>query len=296
MIIHNYIRTIVSILQHPFNRKRKVAAIFRFIKWQIQINFFYPEVVVKITSNAKMIVSKGLTGVTGCIYNGIHEYNETLFILHFLRKDDSFYDVGANVGIYSVLVGCENGCQVFAFEPVRSTFEKLKINIEINNLTELVTLRNIGIGESRGLIEFTTDLDTVNHVSISGEDILKECVQIEKLDDIVNPNSFSVIKIDVEGYEMAVLKGSKNILKNNNLIGIIIELNGCGQRYGYIDAEINEMLLGYGFQPYDYCPHSRMLMPLKTWGTHNTLYLRNIEFVRKRLINSTPITIQGIAV
>ena len=71
-----------------------------------------------------------------------------------------------------------------------------------------------------------------------------------------------LIKIDVEGYETSVLKGAENILKNNELCGVIMELNGSGKRYGYDESLILSMMTDYGFEAYSYDPIDRKFIAL----------------------------------
>jgi hypothetical protein len=77
------------------------------------------------------------------------------------------------------------------------------------------------------------------------------------------------------------------------LKAIIIELNGSGARYGYIDKEINEQLTAFGFFPYAYDPRERKIQRLDSWGTTNTIYIRDIDFVQRRLVAAPPFEIFG---
>lgn len=52
---------------------------------------------------ARLMVRNGMTGATGNIYCGLHEFTDMSFVLHLLRPDDLFVDVGANIGSYTVL-------------------------------------------------------------------------------------------------------------------------------------------------------------------------------------------------
>ena len=64
---------------------------------------------------------------------------------------------------------------------------------------------------------------------------------------------------------------------------IIIELNGSGNRYGFNELLIHKILLGFGFHPFNYDPFERKLVEVQVSGTHNTIYIRDIDFVEKRL-------------
>ena len=57
------------------------------------------------------------------------------FLLHYLNEEDTFVDIGANVGSYTILSGIIKKSTVHSFEPIPSTFKKLKRNISINSKT-----------------------------------------------------------------------------------------------------------------------------------------------------------------
>ena len=75
----------------------------------------------------------------------------------------------------------------------------------------------------------------------------------------------------------------KNVLLSNNLKAIIIELNGSGGRYGYDESLIHQTLLSHSFKPFNYDPFKRKLTELNSYGSNNTLYLRDLNFIKNRL-------------
>ena len=64
---------------------------------------------------------------------------------------------------------------------------------------------------------------------------------------------------------------------------IIIELNGEGARYGFDEKEIHKSLINFGFNPYLYNPIKREFTLTDNFGTHNTIYIRDINFVKDRV-------------
>ena len=105
-----------------------------------------------------------MTGATGNIYTGLHEFTDMMLTLHFLRRGDLFLDIGANVGTYAVLASGVCGADTWAFEPDPGTVSDLKRNLAINGLEELVTVYDIALGASEGEVGFTIGLDTANRV------------------------------------------------------------------------------------------------------------------------------------
>ena len=103
------------ITSHPLNKKHKLKAILRFTKWQVNTRLNSYPVIYSYTSKSRLIIKKGMTGATGNLYCGLHEYNEMYFLLHFLRQEDTFADIGANIGSYTILAAGHVGSKVFSF-------------------------------------------------------------------------------------------------------------------------------------------------------------------------------------
>jgi FkbM family methyltransferase len=241
------------------------------------------------------MVRKGMTGATGNIYLGLHDFSEMGFLLHFLEEDDLFGDIGANIGSYSILASGVNGAKTIAFEPSLSTFNQLRKNIEANKLENRITTYNVALGANEGKLCFTTGLDTVNHVLPDSEvEKNNNCTEIRvtTLDNVLPESQVPLlVKIDVEGFETEVIKGMEKTLQKKALKGIIIELNGSGMRYGYDENLIHEKLLSTGFEPYEYNPYKRKFHLIKGYGNTNTLYLRDINFIEQRVSKGRAIKI-----
>jgi FkbM family methyltransferase len=228
-----------------------------------------------------------MSGATGNLYCGLHEFSDMGFLLHFLRKDDLFCDIGANIGSYTVLSAAHIGAQTFSFEPVPATYEHLLNNIYINRVNNLAKPHNIALGSQKGTVDFTSTLDSMNHVAAPG-DTNKITVEISTLDDVLGDRLPALLKIDVEGFETEVIKGAAGTLNRKELKAIIIELNNSGARYGYDDSKIHETFISSGFEPYLYDPLTRKLTKAASFGFHNTIYIRDIDFVTDRLKNAPP--------
>jgi len=282
-------RTINFINNHPLAKKNLILAYYRFFKWQLNsilnknlqsLNFIGP---------INFLAKKRLTGITGNIYTGLHEFNDMGFLLHFLKQDDVFFDVGANVGSYTLLASFRKA-KTIAFEPIPETFDILTKNIQLNSLQSDVTLVNKAVSSRYGILNFTNNQDTTNHV-VSHSDEQTTEVEMILLDDFFAEHKPILIKIDVEGFETEVLNGSQSYLSDTSLKAIIIELNGSGNRYGFKDDDIHAKLLKHHFKPYDYNPFNRILKELNTYGKDNTIYVRDIEFIKKRIQLSEPFNI-----
>lgn len=278
-------------MAHPLNKDRKWAAFIWFVRWQVSSRLNPYPILYPFTERSKLLISRGMRGATGNLYCGLHDFSEMGFLLHCLRPGDVFVDVGANVGSYTILASAEVGARTVAIEPVPSTFGVLRANLMLNGLDHLVDARNIGLGGEKGTIKFTKRLGTVNHVA-TGNDTDTIDVPIETLDDVVAENTPQVIKIDVEGYEAEVLRGGRRALANPEVKALIVELNGSGDRYGFTDTDVHRELLASGFSPFSYDPLTRRLAPIATFGSQDTIYLRDVPSVVERVQSARPIGVR----
>lgn len=289
-------RTFGFIFRHPLAKRNKTRAITELLFWQLQTSINPSKYYKKdFASKLKVLVTKGQTGMTGNLYAGLHEFPDMGFLLHFLRSEDLFVDAGANVGSYTLLASGIIGSKTIAFEPVPSTFTNLDNNIRLNKLGDLVQAYNKGLSSEKGILKFSSANDTTNHVLKDSTDVNALEVEVCTLDEILNSKCPSLIKLDVEGFETEVLKGSNSTLRNPVLKAIIIELNGSGDRYGYKDEDIHNSLVQLGFQPADYDPFARTIHFKESYGETNTIYIRNSEFVLQRLKSAELLNIFGIS-
>lgn len=284
------------ITSHPVNRDKKIKSVIRFAKWQIGSRLIPGSVVVDWINGSKFFARTGETGLTGNIYTGLHEFTDMAYLLHALRPEDTFVDVGANVGSYSILACSAAGANGIAFEPVPTTFNKLVDNMRVNHIEDRVECINEGVGSEQGELRFTSENNCMNHVLTDGEicsDSIK--VNVTTLDYRLSNIQPSIIKIDVEGYETSVIDGAVKILKDSGLHSVIMELNGSGTRYGCDEQKIIDKMKKYGFGTYAYDPFSRSLTNLegKSLSSGNTLFIRKRDFVESRLRTARKFDILG---
>jgi FkbM family methyltransferase len=271
----------------------------RFAGWQIQSRTFRRPVVYPFVENSKLIIQGGMTGATGNIYTGLHEFEEMMFLLHLLRPGDIFTDVGANIGSYTILASAVAGAKSISFEPVPATFLHLKHNVAINDLESFVELKNAGVGKEKGRMSFTSGFDTMNHVITDLSDSTLGTIQVDivTLDEILENKIPTLIKIDTEGFEMAVLQGAKSTLKHSNLMGMIVELNGSCQRYGVNEKDIHEFIVGQGFTPISYNPFERTYSLQPSFNPNgNTIYIKNERDVGIRLETARKFSVLNLCV
>jgi len=291
--MRGFLSSLRFVVNHPLNRNNPAEAVKRWVKWHIGSRLVPGPVAVNFVDDVQMLVSPGMTGATGNVYAGLHEFEDMAFVLHSLRPGDLFVDVGANVGSYTLLAGGAAKATCISIEPLPSTFAHLAKNVALNALHGKVTLKNLAVGKEDGVVRFTSGLDTENHV-VSGEDQGRDFqeVPIERLDAILAGCAPRVIKIDVEGFEMNVVDGAQTTLSAGSLDAVLLELNGLGARYGFDEAEIHRRMVGFGFRPYSYTPSNRTLtLEDSPRELGNTLYIKNLDAVRERVATAPVFTV-----
>src|SRR5262249_44533283 len=143
------------------------------------------EIEVSWIEGAKLVACSGMTGATGNIYCGLHEFADMSFLLHLLRPDDLFVDIGANIGSYTVLSSALCRARSIAVEPDPNTIRWLKRNIEVNAIANRVTVVPAALGASAGVVRFTMGRDTTNRVAPAGETNSQE-VLLRTLDEVLD--------------------------------------------------------------------------------------------------------------
>jgi len=165
-------------------------------------------------------------------YTGTYEQGTLSIIKSILASGDTFVDIGANIGLMSIIASTavgESG-QVYSFEPNPETHNILKRNISINNLNNVIlSSYAVGAQEGEGLIYDLWDKNRGSATLVPQEGqsdghkvLIKPLIQL-----IPNWAEIDLIKIDVEGFEIEVLKGLKEVMISNNPPKLIVE---CSDR------------------------------------------------------------------
>ena len=278
----SWLESLRHVWNHPMNARGRVAAASRVLRWQVASRLMRGPIALEFIEGRCLFATRGMTGATGNWYCGLHEFEEMAFVLHLLRQGEHFADIGANVGSYTVLAAAGPGARVTSIEPVPSTFAHLMRNVVLNRLEGSVTCRQVGLSDAPGKVRFSAGLDTVNHVLEAGEDAPAVEVEVHRLDDVVAADVPVLMKIDVEGYELPVLRGGQRSLGDPRLLAIILETNGSGRRYGFSDEALFAEMRRFGFAPHGYEPFRRKLLEAPPRGG-NTIFIRDRPEVERRL-------------
>lgn len=186
-----------------------------------------------LASGLKLQVDLGDRLGADIYYGYYQEYFDSQLILSLVNVGATVLDIGANSGYYTILTASKIGDEglVLSFEPHPDAYELLQKNALINNLDNLIQSYQICLGEEDGETEFyLTEESSFSGISATGRAKIKEKVKlpIYRLDTFLaklNIPTVDIIKIDVEGYEFAVLEGAKTTLKNSPDCLIMLEVS-----------------------------------------------------------------------
>jgi FkbM family methyltransferase len=278
--------------RHPLNADAPFSGIGRFVRWQIATRLLPgTAVVVPFTDRARLLVSRSMYGATQNVYCGLNDFEDMSFLLHYLREGDLFLDVGANVGAYTVLASAATRARTYAFEPSPAAIHSLRGNVELNRIADRVNIEPYAIGRAPGSVSLSTGGPSAMHrVGVEGS---SSQIEMRTIDSY--PLRPSIMKIDVEGYEAEVLAGAVETAACPELVAIITENNDDSVKYGDGIQSVSSFMSLHGFTAVTYDPWRRQFTP-KHKRSDNTLFLRNIENVQRRVTEAEPFHVFGRAI
>lgn len=265
--------------RHPAVQGHRARAVGRCIGWQVLRRVTSRPTTITLVGGHRLEVHPGSTPATAALYVGLPDWEVQRFLLAYLREGDTFIDGGANVGLYTLLAAGVAGVRVIAFEPGRPAGDRLAAAIEHNALGERVELRPVALGATARTASFTVGLDTRDHLveladpSAAGT---TRDVPVRRLDDEIDDDALvALVKLDLEGGEVAALAGAERLL-SAKLPALIVEANA--------PDDLAHMLEPIGYRPYRYDPCTRLLEPA-SWGPRrrNVLALADLAEARHRL-------------
>ncbi len=207
--------------------------------------------------------------------------------LHSIIKTDKpiFYDVGGNKGDYTLMLKKSfPNSTITTFEPNPNTFKVLQTNI--GKQSKLI---NKGVGEKQGVLKLFFDVNNKTSVQASSNpEIIKQIakttdlesvtIDVITLDDYVTEPQIDLLKIDVEGFELEVLKGAKQLINANKIKIIQFEFNEVNIIQRRFLKDFYDFLPNYDFFRLD----EKRLIPLKEWQPKHEIFMfQNIIAIHK---------------
>jgi FkbM family methyltransferase len=231
------------------------------------------------------------------IYVKNFEIKERAFHNAFLRAGDVYLDIGANMGLFTLIAArrVSPGGRVYAVEPVAHTFQQMQANLLLNRLTN-VTAGQVAFSDAPGEAEMyiaAQGLDGFNSMARPSEaNYSTEKVRLTTLDAFVAEHGLSgrltMAKVDVEGWEEHVFAGGRTTLADPSAPVLQVEFSNTA-RPGANNpaANLYQTLNGLGYRIFDYDLRRRRLVPaeasLADQEYINLFAIKNPDFVQARL-------------
>lgn len=231
------------------------------------------------------------------IFQGDFEGEERRFLNAFLRPGDTFVDIGANLGLFSLiaahLVGPKG--RVHAFEPCAKTFERLGRNVDLNRFKN-VTLHDLALSDSAGqqeMVMAVDGMDAWNSLAkpYMGGNYTTETITTDTWDDFAEAHGLgsgvTLMKIDVEGWEAPVLAGARRMLSKPDAPVLQVEFtDDAAKAAGHSCADVYRLLEEFGYKLYRYDAAQRQLThdPLRAEYPYMNLFaIKDLAAVTQRI-------------
>ncbi|HMS27511.1 MAG TPA: FkbM family methyltransferase [Burkholderiaceae bacterium] len=277
----------------------------KYLKWRNYLNFAKRKYLdIKYANSALKIVQTNFEGVEILVRSNedvgkeilLHrfEIDELRFLTQLLHDNSVILDVGANIGLFSLLLASKaKGIDVHAFEPIELNAHLIAISKQINCLNN-ITINQSCVGDTDGTVEFSVSSDSA-YSSIIDSGRKKESAKIIcpicRLDTYVqaaNIQKIDFVKIDVEGAEKLVLTGAHAILTEHKLRPkiLMIELYDLNlKQYDTSVKDIVQFMSGHDYAAYYL--HGSNLLEFDPLLHANKIY--NVFFKSITSANSTRI-------
>jgi len=174
-------------------------------------------------------------------------------LLDHCREDDVFYDVGANVGIYTCLVGQRLSASgtIVGFEPVPELAHETRRNAFLNGVSH--RLFEVALSDKKGISRFYLREGTAGHgLDNSETGDISGAIEVDVVDggdfvDVLPVPEPTIMKIDVEGAEYDVLAGLEPVL--DSLRHVYVEMHRTDlEDFGHSEQEVYDLLESRGFE------------------------------------------------
>ena len=277
------------------------------LDWQKNLTISFDESGIPVKTRFGFRIRICAQDESGFITDGFidRETSETLLMMILAEYTDCFFDVGANVGYFSLMICTmgQNDIRCYAFEPRKPVFERLAASIMDNGYRDRIAAMHCAVGDNAG--QATMKL---NRQGSGGNTLCQqfgnpkddsgvvECVDVITLDSFIDQKKIkprcAVLKIDVEGYESNVIDGASGFFGSERAPIVLIETfprKIFGESH---DRHVLNRLKRFGYNVYairPFRPGQTSLAPayrlghLKRSGSGNYLAFPNSQHMIEQL-------------
>lgn len=285
-------RIATLVRSHPDNADAPTRALARAVGWQVRKRLGRGPVRVR-AYGMDLEFPRASGSLSNLFYFGERfAYPTVSFLDDYLAPGDAVIDVGSNVGMftYAALRTIGPSGRVDAFEPLPWAAGVVEANVARNDLEERVSVHRLAAGDRNGVASYTADLDVSSHLDwVAGPADGRTTIEVRTapLDEVLDPSRpLALAKIDVEGAEMAALRGFQRHLGAGNPPVVVVEAHDHALRkMGSSRAEVFEYLASHRYAAHTYEPAERRLVPIgpEVGGDAFAVHDAGWERVRERL-------------
>lgn len=172
-----------------------------------------------------------------------------------LNDGDTFIDVGAHWGVFSLdVASAVDGARVIAIEPAAPNFRQLNATVDANQRGEQITTVGAAAGATPGSATLAVGISMTHRITteVTQRQVTVPVVTIDDIFDRANAPSDSrvVLKIDVEGQELAALEGARSLIDSGRVSAIVWEYHDLYHQHGKPSQaeQIRDLLEAAGFR------------------------------------------------
>lgn len=241
-----FIDTPRRIWSHPCTRDQRVRRLGRWLAWQGWQRVVRRPWTVTLHGPVRVVCHPHDMVASLALYHGLYDLEEMSFLLAWLRPGDTFVDVGANIGPYSLLAASVDGVRVVAFEPGDEARRRAAANVALNGMGDRVVLSPAAVSDRDGRARLTAshlptdrlvadaDADTdapgphdvaVAVAVVDGTPTREvETVRLDSYAAREGLARVALVKVDVEGHELDVLAGAAGVVARDRP-ALVVEVN-----------------------------------------------------------------------
>ena len=259
----------VGLVSYKLRRARQLGTP-RYARWLL-LKRLGPGVVLTSELSDGLVIQHQPNGnVSRDLYLGQHECDVVDFFSHYLQPGMTVFDVGANIGVYSLVSAKRVGATgaVHCFEPTPTTFAQLKNNVALNGLS-CVRVNQLAVCDRSGVsmlhLYRQDGMNSLARQDWVGPPMGEVQVPTISLDEYVRENRIprvDLLKMDVEGAELAVLQGARELLTGASPPVVVCEFADRTTRaFGYRADDIRAFLERLDYRFFRWNPDAASLVP-----------------------------------
>ena len=289
-LVERLVGLLKTVYSHPFNRRRPFFALYRLIRWQWDKRVKSGPIIYEFWNCRKILCFKDATESMWLVYNYIMDWDEFWFIQRYLTSTMCVFDVGCNIGVYTLWISRFIGPEgrIIAFEPSGTAYQRCVQQMRLNHL-ESVKVEPLAVADREGEAHFSTGMDWNNHLiqdgAMSENFVVVHAVSLDHYCRERNVKKIHFMKIDIEGAEMLAFRGAHQLLSDHLIDVIQFEVTDQLGSFGIQRSQLIQYLESHGYCICSYDLKENRLVPCIDHRSfkQNMYAAHDVDWVNERL-------------